>query len=76
MVGFALMIIDPFLEFGHLVKIATCPSFKGKGLEAGLLSETIAYACQIGLRRFSLDVSTDNVIALKLYQAFKFQDLA
>ncbi|AKG38805.1 hypothetical protein MA03_05320 [Infirmifilum uzonense] len=56
----------------HVHSIAVVEWFRGKGVGRRLMEETINLARQRGLRRIRLEVKTENVAAIKLYEKLGF----
>jgi ribosomal protein S18 acetylase RimI-like enzyme len=63
---------DPKRETGFITNVSVTRDQKGKGLASVLLSQCIVYARQHGFAQILLEVSTNNVAAIKLYEKFNF----
>jgi len=57
----------------YLSKIGVGVDSRGKGLGREIMAEYLAAGKKAGLRRFRLDVSASNLVAVRLYQSFGFE---
>jgi len=53
--------------------IAVRKEFRGKGLGKKLFSALIELAGSLGVKRFTLEVKTENNVAISMYEAFGFK---
>ncbi|MEZ5229242.1 MAG: ribosomal protein S18-alanine N-acetyltransferase [Acidimicrobiales bacterium] len=67
-VGFGGMMLVG--DEAHLMNIATDPAQRRRGLARQLLMQLIADVVERGARHLTLEVRTDNVAALRLYDRF------
>jgi ribosomal protein S18 acetylase RimI-like enzyme len=52
----------------YLSKLAVASGMRGRGLGQALLSHCLQLGCRFGFRQFRLDVSADNLAAVRLYE--------
>ncbi len=57
---------------GEILTIATDPAYQKKGLARALLEQVISYLRGEGAESLFLEVATDNVAAIRLYEACGF----
>lgn len=69
-VGFGGMMLVG--EDAHLMNIAVEPSLRRRGLAQRLLAQLIVDVVEMGARHLTLEVRTDNIGALRLYERFGF----
>ena len=69
-VGFCGLMIQ--LDEGHITNIAVSPEFRGLGLGAALLLDTVKIAIARKVRALTLEVRVSNAPARVLYQRFGF----
>ena len=69
-VGFCGLMIQP--DEGHITNIAVSPGFRGLGLGAALLLDTVKIAVARKVRALTLEVRVSNAPARVLYQRFGF----
>jgi ribosomal protein S18 acetylase RimI-like enzyme len=60
-------------EIGWIVQVGVRPEWRRCGLGAALMSESMARASTLGVRRMMLDAATTNAPALSLYEALGFR---
>lgn len=58
---------------GELVRIATAPSCRRRGVASGLIRELLRVCRERGMKRVLLDVRESNEAAIKLYKGTGFQ---
>lgn len=73
--GFALFNIDPFLEFGHLNKIAVDLAYRKKGVGKNLIEALCRYLNELGAMNLTLDVALANKEAIKFYKSLNFHEV-
>ncbi len=74
LIGFA--VVMRVLDEAHLLNIGISPLKQGQGLGARLLQYASHYAFTHGCTRIFLEVRPSNAQAVRLYQAFGFQEIA
>jgi ribosomal-protein-alanine N-acetyltransferase len=57
----------------HIHSVAVIEGFRGKGIGRMLLEETIKLAKSMGIEKILLEVSTQNTVAIALYEKFGFK---
>ncbi len=72
-VGYAIAVLHDHGSLLHIVRIATVPEWRRKGVGQQLLAAVIAYGQQIDTTYISLNTQHDNHAALALYQRAGFQ---
>jgi len=73
--GFALFNIDPFLEFGHLNKIAVNLAYRNMGVGKNLINSVCRYLNELGAINLTLDVAISNKTAIKFYKSLNFHEV-
>lgn len=58
---------------GSIADLAVLKSYRGRGIGRAILSKTIAYLLNQGIKKFSLGVETENKNALSLYEQSGFR---
>lgn len=74
-IGLAVFKVCDAGELWHLLKIAVKNSFLGKGHGKIILKQASEYAKTQAVSSFYLEVSTENQIAIRLYESFGFKVL-
>lgn len=72
-VGNALMLYRAATKTARLYSIVTDPKMRGRGVARTLLQTIEAAARRRGTARVCLEVRTDNVAAIKLYEKFGYR---
>lgn len=71
--GFALTSINAETEHAYLIRIATLPTFQGRGLGRRLVTDALEYArasCTTGL---ALNTQASNTVSRRLYESLGFR---
>jgi ribosomal-protein-alanine N-acetyltransferase len=66
--GYLSLIISRRHNTGRIYSIAVAPGKRGLSIADNLMDKTIAYANEKKLRAVSLEVRTDNIAAIRLYE--------
>lgn len=72
LVGYALLLSRSNSRNWRLYSLATLASTRGTGLGKALLQNAMNYARAQGAGSISLEVKTDNLAAIRLYEKFDF----
>lgn len=62
-------------DFGSIQNLGVTPAHRGRGLGTGLLSQALHGFRQAGLRRATLEVTAQNIGAVRLYQRLGFRNV-
>ena len=73
--GFLLCSVSDIDSQAHLLKIVVKPNHRGFGLGEKLLMGSVGHLSDRGIKRLYLEVSTDNVTAISLYEKLGFKKL-
>lgn len=57
----------------HIYSIAVLPDFRNKGIASKLLMELLKKLKESNIKKVYLEVKTNNIIAIKLYEKFNFK---
>jgi ribosomal-protein-alanine acetyltransferase len=57
----------------HIYSLAVLPDFRGKGIGSSLLNELLNKLKEINIKKVFLEVKTNNMVAIKLYEKFNFK---
>lgn len=63
---------DPTKQIAYITSVSVLKVRTGEGIAVGLLEQCIAHATALKIQQISLEVATDNVPALKLYEKVGF----
>ena len=70
-VGYAIGLIEG--DVGHIISLAVDPKFRGRGLGKLLLRELEKRLVSAGAKVFKLEVSVNNLIALRMYTSLGYR---
>lgn len=73
--GLCLFLLNLEDSFAHLVKIFTRDDIKRLGLGSELLSDAQQRLKELGVRKFYLEVESDNQAAIQLYLKFDYKKI-
>lgn len=59
----------------HVTNVAVTPSFRGRGISKLLMDALFNYAHQMGFISITLEVRTNNAVAISLYEQYGFKAL-
>ena len=60
------------VDEAHITNVVVKKEYRGKGIGAFMMSRLIDDARLVGLKRMTLEVQTDNISAIKMYESFGF----
>ena len=69
----AIMCVAPSKTSGNIHNVAVLPSDRGKGLGRALIARAVNQFIASGKRMITLEVTSENVAAVRLYSSFGFQ---
>lgn len=61
------------LDEGHITNIAVLKEFRKKGIATLMISRLLDIAKESSIKSFTLEVSSTNDVAIKLYESFGFK---
>jgi ribosomal protein S18 acetylase RimI-like enzyme len=59
---------DPTKQVAYITNVSVLKVWTGEGIAFSLLQQCIAHATTLGMQQISLEVASDNVPAIKLYE--------
>ena len=71
--GFALTSINVETEYAYLIRIATLPTFRGRGLGTQLVSDALTYARGTRAHGLALNTQASNILSRRLYESLGFR---
>lgn len=74
-VGFCLFTISKLEKMGHLLKILVMPQYRNSGMARKLHNSILNNAVDGSLNTLYLEVSTQNISAIKLYENLDYKIL-
>lgn len=74
--GYGLVFLRAGSDLARLYSIAVDPACRGRGFGARLLADAEAQARRAGARRMRLEVRTDNLAAIALYEGRGYRRIA
>jgi ribosomal protein S18 acetylase RimI-like enzyme len=70
--GFALTSRNPDNEYAYLIRLATLPTHRDRGIGKQLVADALAYARAIGAAGLALNTQASNVVSRRLYESLGF----
>jgi len=70
--GYISLLVSERNNSGRIYSIAVDPRYRGEGIAGILIGEVIGYGVKKDLRAIFLEVRTDNVPAIALYEKYGF----
>lgn len=70
----AYMGIWLIVDEGHITNVAVLPEYRKRNIATALISATIDFTSQKGIRKYTLEVRSTNHVARNLYQKFGFKE--
>jgi ribosomal protein S18 acetylase RimI-like enzyme len=71
-VGFALTSHNPDNEYAYLIRLATLPTYRDRGIGRQLVADALDYARSTGVSGLALNTQASNVVSRRLYESLGF----
>jgi [ribosomal protein S18]-alanine N-acetyltransferase len=71
--GFALTSINVENEYAYLIRVATLPAFRGRGLGTQLVTDALEYARTTRASGLALNTQASNTLSRRLYESLGFR---
>lgn len=71
--GFAITATGISGNYAHLIRVATHPDFRGRGIGRQLVVDSIRYARDLGTPGLALNTQSSNVVSRTLYESLGFR---
>jgi ribosomal protein S18 acetylase RimI-like enzyme len=71
--GFALTSRNPDNEYAYLIRLATLPSYRDRGIGKQLVADALDYARATGAAGLALNTQASNLVSRRLYESLGFR---
>jgi len=71
-VGFSLMTSTSSDEYAQLIRVATAPAVRGRGIGQQLVTDAMLYSQEIGAPGLALNTQASNTVSRHMYEALGF----
>jgi ribosomal protein S18 acetylase RimI-like enzyme len=71
--GFALTSRNPENEYAYLIRLATLPTFRDRGIGRQLVADALDYARAAGASGLALNTQASNLVSRRLYESLGFR---